>query len=220
MTRFTKSANGKYMIQGKSYELLIGSRAQVWHGTAYKTNGELKKGNLMKNKTGRIVSKSKHTSAKRDNRLVKAGYGTKKGKFGYVKLSGSRSSRSRKSRGGAGPNMNNTSSNSTGSSGSMLSAVQSKISSALSGNTSTGNTSTGNTTFNLPSSRNTSSSSTTSKPSMSSMSSKKGGSRRKRRKQRGGYSGHLPLSPHSYNSAKDGGHTSGVDLQFVAGSAG
>ena len=43
MTRFTKSANGKYMIQGKSYEVLIGSRAQVWHGTAYKTNGELKK---------------------------------------------------------------------------------------------------------------------------------------------------------------------------------
>ena len=48
----------------------------------------------------------------------------------------------------------------------------------------------------------------------------RGGSRRKRRKQRGGYSGHLPLSPHSYNSAKDGGSTSGVDLQFVAGSAG
>ena len=38
------------------------------------------------NKNGRIVSKSKHFSAKKDNRLVKSGYGSCKGKFGYVKL--------------------------------------------------------------------------------------------------------------------------------------
>lgn len=86
MTRFTKSANGKYMVHGKSFETLTGSRAQVWHGTAYKTSGGLTKINLMQNKSGRIVSKAKHGTAKKDNRLVKAGYGTKKGTFGYVKL--------------------------------------------------------------------------------------------------------------------------------------
>lgn len=86
MTRFTKSANGKYMVHGKSYDMLIGSRAQVWHGTSYKTSGGLTKANIMQNKSGRIVSKAKHATAKKDNRLVKAGYGTKKGTFGYVKL--------------------------------------------------------------------------------------------------------------------------------------
>jgi hypothetical protein len=39
----------------------------------------------MKNKSGRIVSRKKHFSAKRENRLVKAGYKTKKGHFGFVK---------------------------------------------------------------------------------------------------------------------------------------
>jgi hypothetical protein len=78
--------------------MLIGTRAQVWHGTAYKTSGGLTKSNIMKNKSGRIVSKSKYMSAKRENRLVKAGYGTKKGKFGFVKLNGT-SKRGRKSRG-------------------------------------------------------------------------------------------------------------------------
>jgi hypothetical protein len=86
MTRFTKSANGKYVVQGKSFDALIGTRAQVWHGTAYKTSGGLTKNDLFQNKAGRIVSKTKHHSAKKEMRLVKAGYGTKKGKFGYVKL--------------------------------------------------------------------------------------------------------------------------------------
>lgn len=86
MTRFTKSANGKYVVQGKSFDALMGTRAQVWHGTAYKTSGGLTKNDLVQNKAGRIVSKSKHSSAKKEMRLVKAGYGTKKGKFGYVKI--------------------------------------------------------------------------------------------------------------------------------------
>ena len=86
MTRFTKSANGKYVVQGKSFEALIGTRAQVWHGTAYKTSGGLTKNDLFQNKAGRIVSKAKHQTAKKEMRLVKAGYGTKKGKFGYVKI--------------------------------------------------------------------------------------------------------------------------------------
>ena len=39
----------------------------------------------MLNKHGRIVSVSKHNTAKREKRLVKAGYLTKKGKFGFIK---------------------------------------------------------------------------------------------------------------------------------------
>jgi len=101
MTRYSKS-HGKYHISGSNYSMLSGTRAQVWHGTAYKTSGGLKKNNLMKNKSGRIVSKSKHSSAKRENRLVKSGYGTKKGQFGYVKV-GTKSKKrgSRGKKGGA-----------------------------------------------------------------------------------------------------------------------
>jgi hypothetical protein len=98
MTRFTKTASGRYMVQGKSYEMLMGSRAQVWHGTAYKTSGGLCKHHLMQNKAGRIVSKEKHMTAKKEKRLLKAGYGTKKGKFGFVMLGKSRKNHGRKTR--------------------------------------------------------------------------------------------------------------------------
>lgn len=96
MTRFTKTASGRYIVQGKSYEMLTGSRAQVWHGTAYKTSGGLCKHHLMQNKAGRIVSKDKHNTAKKEKRLLKAGYGTKKGKFGFVMLGKSRRHHGRK----------------------------------------------------------------------------------------------------------------------------
>ena len=95
MTRYTKNAHGHYHIHGKNYEMLEGSRAQVYHGTAYKTSGGLKKPEILMNKNGRIVSKKKHTTAKKEKRLVKAGYGTKKGKFGFVKIG-----QSKKMRGG------------------------------------------------------------------------------------------------------------------------
>jgi len=91
-----KAEDGKYHINGAKYELLEGSRAQVWHGTAYKTPGNLLKSNLMMNKHGRIVSKRKHTTAKKDKRLVKAGFLTKKGTFGFIKKSATRSRKSRK----------------------------------------------------------------------------------------------------------------------------
>jgi hypothetical protein len=85
-----KAADGKYHIHGNKYEKLEGSRAQVWHHTAHQTPGGLTKMNLVMNKHGRIVSKRKHTTAKREKRLVKAGYLTKKGKFGYVKKASTR----------------------------------------------------------------------------------------------------------------------------------
>ena len=75
----------------------VGSRAEVWHGTAHHTSGGLTKKCLIKNKHGRIVSKKKHETAKKDRRLVKAGYGTKKGVFGYVKKNGTMSKKHKKS---------------------------------------------------------------------------------------------------------------------------
>jgi hypothetical protein len=104
MTRFTKTANGKYNIQGKVYELLSGTRAQVWHETAYKTSGGLTKKNLFQNKNGRIVSKTKHASSKKEMRLLKFGYGTKKGKFGFVKVTGKSKKNNKKMKGGNGVN--------------------------------------------------------------------------------------------------------------------
>ena len=109
MTKFSRTSTGKYSVSGKTFDVLIGTRAQVWHGTAYKTTGGLCKPDLMQNKAGRIVSKAKHMSAKKEKRLVKAGFLTKKGHFGFIKngksmkkgRSRSRSrSRSRKMRGG------------------------------------------------------------------------------------------------------------------------
>ena len=80
-----RHSDGKYHMSGSKFDMLTGSRAQVWHGTAYKTAGDLKKGDLMMNKHGRIVSRKKHATAKKERRLEKAGYKTVKGKFGFVK---------------------------------------------------------------------------------------------------------------------------------------
>ena len=87
------------MVKGKTYNKVVGSRAEVWHGTCRKTAGGLMKKDLMKNKAGRLVSRAKHATAKKEKRLLKAGYGTKKGKFGAVKLF---KGKSRKMRGGYG----------------------------------------------------------------------------------------------------------------------
>ena len=66
--------------------LRIGSRAQVMHGTAKMTGGGLKKKDLKYNKQGKIVSKKMSAMAKKEKRLQKAGYTTKKGQFGAVKI--------------------------------------------------------------------------------------------------------------------------------------
>jgi hypothetical protein len=84
MVKRTRKVHGSYSVKGKKYSQLIGSRAQVWHRTAYKTSGGLTRDHLMMNKNGRIVSKKKHTRAKREKRLEKHGYFAKKGVFGAV----------------------------------------------------------------------------------------------------------------------------------------
>ena len=84
MTKYSK-VNGMYLINGKSYEMLVGSRAQVYHETAYKTSGGLKKTDLLQNKYGRIVSSAKYNLSKTEgkNNLFNKGYSAKKGQFGY-----------------------------------------------------------------------------------------------------------------------------------------
>lgn len=87
MKKVMKSSDGKYHVHGHTFDKLIGSRAQVWHGTAYKTSGGLKKSELLMNKNGHVVSKKKSDTAKREKRLEKHGYFTQKGKFGAIKRS-------------------------------------------------------------------------------------------------------------------------------------
>tara|TARA_B100000900_G_scaffold366203_1_gene341954 strand:+ start:382 stop:651 length:270 start_codon:yes stop_codon:yes gene_type:complete len=76
----------------------VGSRAEVFHGSAKHTSGGLEKKDLLQNKHGRIVSRRKHNTAKKENRLKKHGYTAKKGKFGAVRLDGKKMKSSRRSR--------------------------------------------------------------------------------------------------------------------------
>ena len=84
----------------------VGTRAEVMHGTAHKTSGGLTRCKLYKNKHGRIVSRKKHETAKKEKRLEKHGFSAKKGKFGMIRIApksgGGKSRRHRKLRGGKG----------------------------------------------------------------------------------------------------------------------
>ena len=100
--RHQRQSDGFYHINSHKYRLLRGSRAQVYHGTAYKTQGGLVKSKLLMNKHGRIVSRVKHNTAKKEKRLVKAGYGTKKGKFGAVHIGKKRGTVKRRRRKSSG----------------------------------------------------------------------------------------------------------------------
>tara|TARA_Y100000389_G_scaffold123044_1_gene120336 strand:- start:3122 stop:3433 length:312 start_codon:yes stop_codon:yes gene_type:complete len=98
MKKHMKSADGLYHIKGKKYPFLRGARRQVWAGTAYMTEGGLTRDKLHYNKRGRIVSKKKFHTAKKEKRLQKHGYFTKKGKFGYVKKGTKSRSKSKSSK--------------------------------------------------------------------------------------------------------------------------
>jgi hypothetical protein len=80
-----RQLDGYYVIKGKRWPELFGSRHQVFNGTAYKTEGGLTKKDLFFNKNGRIVSMKKHKSATAEKRLEKYGYSARKGRFGYVR---------------------------------------------------------------------------------------------------------------------------------------
>ena len=95
-----KMSNGKWKVGNQIFKHLIGSRRQVKSGTAYKTNhGAIKgkggdaliKKHLKYNKSGKIVSRAKSGKKKHLlKQLRDAGYTTKKGKFGAVKINGTR----------------------------------------------------------------------------------------------------------------------------------
>ena len=178
-----------------------GSKAQVWHGTAKHTSGGLTKGNLMKNKHGRIVSKRKHTLGKKSiKNLKKLGYVAKKGQFKLFHKHTSKKGHSRKMRGGMnqpnpslgatqlgttqpGTSLGATQPGATQPSTSLAAAVK-----AMKGG------------MNHPSA-------TLGVNHHAAAKAMKGGM------PYGGY-----LSPHSYDGKGEG--TSGVALQFVAGNSG
>lgn len=98
MARLKKGSDGLYHCGDVSAKKGIGTRAEVWHKTACKTSGGLMRKDLFMNKNGRIVSKKKHMTAKREKRLEKHGYFAKKGKFGYVKMTPKHSSKTSKTK--------------------------------------------------------------------------------------------------------------------------
>ena len=86
----------------------VGSKAEVFHGTAKHTSGGLKKKDLMKH-SGRIISRKKHAAGKKAiKHLFAAGYKPKKGTFklmsksmSHSKSHSKRHSKRRTRRGGA-----------------------------------------------------------------------------------------------------------------------
>ena len=178
-----------------TFEQTTGTRAQVWHGTAKKTSGGLTKSALMMNKHGRIVSRKKHNTAKKEKRLVKAGFLTKKGQFGFIKK-GTRRRRGRKMRGGDGEDMDDESSSDEEEMATMGGRRRHKMRGGVGNAVGTGNVGS---------------------PLDSALVASGGRRRRGSRRMRGGMTYGGPLSPLAYDGKGVG--TSGVDLQFVAGNA-
>jgi len=71
--RHSKGSDGKYHIDGKKFDQLVGSRAQVFHGSAYKTSSSAAK------------PKGDALTRKHLKQLHNKGYFTRKGHFGTVK---------------------------------------------------------------------------------------------------------------------------------------
>jgi phage anti-repressor protein len=67
--RRDRGDDGLFHIDGRVYKLLEGTRTDVWEGTAYKTAGGLIKKDLLVNKDGKIVSKSKYIEGITNNKL-------------------------------------------------------------------------------------------------------------------------------------------------------
>ena len=83
--RTRKNRNNVNTMEGGA-KVTVGSKAQVYHGTAKHTSGGLTKKDLMKTKKGRIVSRRKHAAGKKAlKNLKKAGFVAKKGTFKLFK---------------------------------------------------------------------------------------------------------------------------------------
>ncbi len=81
----------------------IGSKLKVFNGTARRTAGGLTKGDLMKTRKGRIVSKKQHAAGlKAVKRLRALGYIATRGKFvKFSKKDAKMSKKTKKMRGGS-----------------------------------------------------------------------------------------------------------------------
>lgn len=86
----------------------VGSKAEVYHESALRTSGGLKKKDLMKTKRGRIISRKKHAAGKKAIKHLRSlGYIAKKGTFKLMRKSmvdgrrHKKGSRTTRKRGGA-----------------------------------------------------------------------------------------------------------------------
>lgn len=79
--------------------MVVGSKAQVFHGNADRTSGGLKKNDLFQDKNGNIKSKKASKAAKKNQNLKKAGWTYQKGKFGAVKIEDVNMNKKKKSSG-------------------------------------------------------------------------------------------------------------------------
>jgi hypothetical protein len=69
-------------MSANHFAIKVGSKAQVFHGTAERTAGGLRKADLIQTNAGRIVSKKQHAAGKvAIQRLRNAGFVAKKGEF-------------------------------------------------------------------------------------------------------------------------------------------
>jgi hypothetical protein len=68
--KIQKQKDNFYYINDKKYEKLIGTRQEVWDDIAYKTAGELTKEELVINKNGEVVSKTKSQQSLNDIRDI------------------------------------------------------------------------------------------------------------------------------------------------------
>ena len=68
--KIQKQKDNFYYINDKKYEKLIGTRQEVWDSVAYKTAGELTKEELVINKKGDVVSKTKSQQSENDVRGI------------------------------------------------------------------------------------------------------------------------------------------------------
>ena len=93
--RHDRKPDGMYHIGSQKYQILEGSRAQVWHGTAHQTSGGLKKVDL-KMHNGRIVSRKKSELAKTQKHLKGHLQPKGSGVFGAVTKKDRKGSRRRK----------------------------------------------------------------------------------------------------------------------------
>lgn len=94
MARHTRRASRKVHATRKhtaSHLRTVGTKAEVFHGTAKHTSGGLHKSDLVKTKRGRIVSRRKQAAGRKAiKNLRKLGYIAKKGKFTLFTKKGKR----------------------------------------------------------------------------------------------------------------------------------